>query len=94
MYNYSAMKKFSGIAIFITLAICLVFTVQNRWKGPNGNSWKHAIGSDGFGYYAYLPCVFIYHGFDYDRLIKEEQKVMGPGAYCTISVVYQNKVIN
>jgi hypothetical protein len=82
------MKAFSKVAIFVTLAICLGFTVQNRWSN---DAWKGIIRSDGYGYYSYLPCVFIYHKFDYDRVLKEEQKY-NPAAYCVTATVFQNKV--
>ncbi len=34
-----------------------------RW---HGNSWKETVRSDGSGYYAYLPAVFIYQDLEYN----------------------------
>src|SRR6185312_10230110 len=38
-------------------------------------SWKNNINADGYGYYAYLPCFFIYHHLDFDRVKSEEHKL-------------------
>jgi len=84
------MKKIPLIVIFATLITCLYFTVQNRWKGDN---WKTTINADGYGYYAYLPCIFIYHGLDYKRAWKEEQKIT-PGAIGFTMELPHNKVLD
>ncbi len=39
-----------------------------------GRSWERVINSDGKGYYAYLPAVFIYHDLDYTFVEKYESK--------------------
>lgn len=38
------------------------------------NSWERVINSDGKGYYAYLPAVFIYHDLDYKFIEYYEDK--------------------
>lgn len=38
-------------------------------------AWDTTISGDGCGYYAYLPCVFIYHHFDYNKIMAEEHKL-------------------
>jgi len=87
------MSKFSRIVIFFTLAICFLFAVQNRWKGGDGDAWKGIIYSDGYGYYAYLPCIFIYHKLDYQRAWAEVHKV-APGAAGFTTTLPDNKVID
>ncbi len=47
------------------------------------NSWRQTLGSDGIGYYAYLPATFIYHDFSYSFLPKLSKK------YKDISVASQ-----
>ncbi len=56
-----------GVYIFflVVSVICIAYSAENKWTGGN---WKTIITSDGSGYYAYLPSVFIYHSFDFDKL--------------------------
>ncbi|HWY98006.1 MAG TPA: hypothetical protein VNY36_02870, partial [Bacteroidia bacterium] len=86
------MKRFSLAVIFIIILIGFGYTAKNRWKGEDGYYWQGTINSDGLGYYAYLPCIFIYHSLDYRISIKEAQKIhagtWGPFIY------FQNKLIN
>jgi hypothetical protein len=44
-----------------------------QFKHP-GNSWERVINSDGKGYYAYLPALFIYHDLNYKFLEHYEAK--------------------
>lgn len=66
------MKRFSW-TILLILITCLWYNYQYRWKG---DSWKHTIEGnwDGYGYYAYLPAIFINHSFDYDKIADAERK--------------------
>ncbi len=68
------MKRFSSAIVLLTLVICFGYTVQNRWNGSQGGAWKSIISSDGYGYYAYLPCIFIYHQFNFQKTLEEERK--------------------
>jgi hypothetical protein len=43
------------------------------FKHP-ANSWERVINSDGKGYYAYLPAIFIYHDLDYHFIEYYEAK--------------------
>jgi len=48
-----------GFYPILLIAIALIICSSNiNW---GGNHWRGIIGSDGKGYYAYLPAVFIYH---------------------------------
>jgi hypothetical protein len=53
-----------GLKTFLTrIAIPLIFLVS-IWSSANlrwGQQWKYTISSDGKGYYAYLPAIFIYN---------------------------------
>jgi len=57
------------IEILVFLAVILFFATRN----PN-SPYDKMIGSDGKGYYAYLPAIFIHHNFDYDFIEVYEQK--------------------
>ena len=64
------MKKTFTLTLLLITSTCLVFDAHNRWKGDN---WKATINADGYGYYAYLPAVFVLHSLDYEKIIKEER---------------------
>ncbi len=49
----------------LVLLICLVITFYQQ---INNDKWKQIIRSDGLGYYAYLPAVFIYHDCKFEFL--------------------------
>ncbi|MBE2247532.1 MAG: hypothetical protein IAE67_09765 [Candidatus Competibacteraceae bacterium] len=49
-------------ALMICFAVGMLQLVSIRWWGDN---WKHTITSDAFGYYTYLPSLFIYNDFQY-----------------------------
>ncbi len=61
-------KKRIPFLFFLAISfICLTYSVKNRWTD---NRWTSLITSDGSGYYAYLPSIFIYHNFNFDKLEK------------------------
>ena len=74
------MQKLSLAIVFILLVICMCFTVSIRWKGENNAAWKEIVSSDGKGYYAYLPALFIYHDFNFTFL---ENKKLVPDGYAS-----------
>jgi hypothetical protein len=57
------------IEILIFLAVGLFFLTRN----PD-SPYDKMIGSDGKGYYAYLPAIFIHHSFDYAFVEDYEHK--------------------
>ncbi len=72
------MKKVFTLSLLLITCICLVFNMHNRWKG---NNWKATINADGYGYYAYLPCIFSLHSFDYEKIITEERQLRPEVSY-------------
>ena len=66
------MRRSFRWALFFIVAVCLVYDAHDRWKG---DWWKATINADGYGYYAYLPCIFVLHHFDYAKIISEERKL-------------------
>jgi hypothetical protein len=59
---------------FILTCYILIFIF---FKHP-ANSWERVINSDGKGYYAYLPAIFIYHDLDYKFIEYYEDKYYPP----------------
>ena len=51
--------KFQNIIISFSLIIILFLSYNYRWTGKNGHNIQTVISSDGKGYYAYLPAIFI-----------------------------------
>lgn len=64
-------KRIPFITIFIILLPVIITDITQV------RSWKAVINADGYGYYAYLPTIFIYHSFDFTRIQKEEIKLRG-----------------
>ena len=53
----------------------MVMTAVSSNLNWGGGNWRHILGSDAKGYYAYLPAVFIYHDLNFgffDAIEKEE----------------------
>lgn len=51
---------------FLTVVL-LLLTYEFRWKGDNGDAYKYVITSDGFGYYSYLPSIFLNGNFGEEK---------------------------
>jgi hypothetical protein len=77
-------KLFSRTGILLGLLVCLVVVSNIRLTN---HFWKYSIISDGRGYYAYLPAVFIYNdlhfGF-YDNVDNEFSDAHNRADYRTI----------
>lgn len=50
--------------LFIVTILLLYFF---RWNGTGGRDYTRILKSDGFGYYAYLPSIFIHHDFGKEK---------------------------
>lgn len=66
------MKKGFTITLLVITCVCFFYDKHYRWWHDN---WKSTINADGYGYYAYLPCVFVLHSFDYEKIISAERKL-------------------
>ncbi|MEI7661106.1 MAG: hypothetical protein WCK34_02855 [Bacteroidota bacterium] len=62
---------FSQLSIFINIFIVTVVSSNLNW---GKNRWQDVIVSDGKGYYAYLPAVFIYHDLNFGFFNKIEKE--------------------
>ena len=65
-------NNLSKTALLLIAVITIVFTYNNRVEE---NKWERAIDSDGRGYYAYLPAVFIYQDWDWGFVFENEKKL-------------------
>jgi hypothetical protein len=62
----------SKISIVVIMLIMTIVSSNLNW---GKNYWKEIIKSDGKGYYAYLPAIFIYHDLNFgffDKIEKNE----------------------
>ncbi|MBI2270848.1 MAG: hypothetical protein HYU69_10910 [Bacteroidetes bacterium] len=65
--------------VIVLIAAILVFCASNiNW---GGDRWKNIVLSDGKGYYAYLPAVFIYHDLNLGFYEGIEQKYYYKNTY-------------
>lgn len=64
------MNVYRFIVGIITLVLTLI--IVNQWKFDN--NWDRPINSDGKGYYAYLPAIFIYQDLSYSFVDEMEVK--------------------
>jgi hypothetical protein len=85
-------SDFSVLSLAGVMVFCLIFNFNTRWEG---NSWNWSITSDGKGYYAYLPALFIYNDFQYSFAEDIEKRYYGNhelGAFYTIE--HEGKRVN
>ena len=59
-------------AIHILIVCLVLFAALKVWN--NDTSRKILIASDGKGYYAYLPAIFIYHDLGFNFIDEYEEK--------------------
>ena len=62
----------SGISLIMIMMIMTFVSANLNW---GKDRWKHIILTDGKGYYAYLPAIFIYHDLNFgffDKIEKEK----------------------
>lgn len=72
------MKAHKFILLLIG-GILLYFIVTEKWIGNDGERWKFIVESDGRGYYAYLPAIFIYQDLKFDFVKRNEAVIYGEG---------------
>ena len=64
-------KHVIGLLMLVVLAI----SISENFINQGGKAWKEVIASDGRGYYAYLPSVFVYHEIGFDSVVVREREV-------------------
>lgn len=82
----------SNVTIILTLIIVTAVSNNLNW---GKNRWKGIIESDGKGYYAYLPAVFIYNDLNFgffDHI--EKEKYYNKNWFYDYRSSYNGKIIN
>lgn len=80
-------------SIVFTAIVTLVCLANIRWAKPEYQ--QHTIISDGKGYYAYLPAIFIYHDLNYGFFEKIDlDEYYNPNHYYEYWLPYENTRIN
>ncbi|MEO9219081.1 MAG: hypothetical protein ABI315_10940 [Bacteroidia bacterium] len=74
------------------IAIILLAYANNIKFGKN--QYKSIIVSDGKGYYAYLPAIFIYHDLHFNFFDQIEHTYYDSNSYYDYRVTYKNAVID
>jgi len=64
----------SRIFIYPAEIILFIYLICFLFLKTSDNPWERAIDSDGKGYYAYLPAIFIYHDLKYNFVESYEKK--------------------
>ncbi len=67
-------NRLSAIAIVVVLIISIFYSYEYRVKD---NAWTQIVNSDGRGYYAYLPAIFIFNDWNWD-FVYEKEKIIIP----------------
>ncbi|MEI7526956.1 MAG: hypothetical protein WCJ95_21590 [Mariniphaga sp.] len=67
------MQKKTTISISVIFVIVFITTFVSSNRNWGKDHWKEIILSDGKGYYAYLPAIFIYHDLNFGFFDKIEK---------------------
>jgi len=88
-------KENSVFVLTLLISILLSFFLCYRLFLPKEQGWKTIITSDGRGYYAYLPAIFIYGDLTFQKVTKTEKKVYRRYDYLPeYLVMVNNKKVN
>lgn len=88
-------KENSAFVLTVLISILLSFFLCYRLFLPKEQGWKTIITSDGRGYYAYLPAIFIYGDLTFKQVTKIEKKSYGRYDYLPHYLVMVNqKMVN
>ncbi len=73
-FSYNQNNLWRKLAWILCAGISIIYLFSHRWSNER---WKTIITSDAFGYYTYLPSLFIYQDFEY-KYAEEVQKKYHP----------------
>jgi hypothetical protein len=74
-------KNYPKLILICIACIMVAFFASNRLFRGDLAGWKLIIASDGLGYYAYLPAIFIDHDLTYNKVTERESKILGYKRY-------------
>jgi len=69
------MKANRNIVLGLMLIFVSVIVFFENYTAQEDHFWKEVIASDGRGYYAYLPSLFLYGETDFSRVVEREQQI-------------------
>jgi len=73
--NFPRALQNPRIVVCIIMLITTAVTFRENYTGKSQEMWKPVIASDGRGYYAYLPSLFIYGETGFEQVLERESKV-------------------
>jgi hypothetical protein len=87
--------SFAFLIALLLAVFFLAFFLGGRIYGEPAGNWKHIVTSDGRGYYAYLPALFIDGDLTFSKLVQRESRLLGYPRYKPGYLVnYQDKPLN
>ncbi|HRG57373.1 MAG TPA: hypothetical protein PK323_00360 [Bacteroidia bacterium] len=84
-------KVFKYSTFLSVLLACIIFL---SFKQLKNNNWNRCIGSDGKGYYAYLPAFFIYQNTQFEFVDLYESKYYKSENYVKFTNEIEGKNVN
>ena len=89
------LKSKLQLSVFVLIIIAIGLTAVSWNLNWTGNKWNGIIKSDGKGYYAYLPAVFIYNDLNFGFFEEiEKEKYYDELIYYDYRSSFNNKAIN
>lgn len=69
-------RSYPALVLIVLVTFMLSFFISNRLFRADLAGWKRIISSDGLGYYAYLPAVFIDQDLSFKKVRDREAKIL------------------
>ena len=89
------LKRNANFLFIIIISLLLLNIHKNKKWGESSKSYGINICSDGRGYYAWLPAIFIYHDLNYGFYLNEEKNIdVNAGCYQNYITKFQGKNVN
>lgn len=83
-----------SIKYWIFLSAIFACTIFLCFKQLKNNNWNRCISSDGKGYYAYLPALFIYHDLQYKFVDHYEEQYYQTENRVNFTNTFHDKKVN
>jgi hypothetical protein len=84
-------KHITKYVIVIIIALTVASSANIQW---GGNHWRDIVESDGKGYYAYLPALFIYHDLNFGFFEKTEKDYYNVNTYYDYRTNHNGRMID
>ena len=85
--------SWSRLTLITILLFSSFYTTISKW---DEESWKRIEGSDGTGYYSYLPATYIYHDFSFRFIdtLSEKYPTLRIAKNCGFCNLFDGKAVN